>query len=654
MASSYAILLLIILCFYAIEAQQFQTAKLIVNTSISLGKQIPNTFMGVFFEEINHAGVGGLWAELVSNRGFEARGENDPSNIYPWTIIGDKSLIQVSIDQTSCFERNKNALKMEVHCDNSYSCPPDGIGISNPGFWGMNIEKGKKYKLVFYVRSAEEIDLKISFVGSDDAVKLASIDINLGIDGKTSKWRKVEHVIEANATNHNSSLQITTTGKGVVWLDQVSAMPLDTYKGHGFRNDLFQMVEELKPRIFRFPGGCYVEGNVSKNAFRWKQTVGSWENRPGHYGDVWGYWTDDGFGYFEGLQLAEDLNALPIWVFNNGISLYEHVNISDISPIVQEVLDGIEFARGSPTSKWGSIRASMGHPMPFDLRYVAVGNEECERDLKATYLETYPKFYDAIKQAYPDIQIISNCDASTSKLPLNHPADLYDYHRYPKSANDMFHMARDFDHTSRTGPKAFVSEYALTGEEAGYGTLLAAVAEAAFLIGLEKNSDVVNMVSYAPLFVNANDRRWNPDAIVFDSHKVYGTPSYWVLKLFKESNGATFLNSILQTNSSTLAASAILWKSSIDGKSILRIKVVNLESKTVNVDILIDGLESSVVHSKLTRTVLTSSNVMDENSFLQPNKVVPKESVFENAGKIMNVQIDPHSVTLFDIPYVYK
>ncbi|WJX25498.1 aspartate-semialdehyde dehydrogenase-like protein [Trifolium repens] len=647
MASYYGILLLIILSFNAIEAQPLQTAKLIVNTSNSLGKQIPNTFMGVFFEEINHAGAGGLWAELVSNRGFEAGGENDPSNIHPWTIIGDKSTILVSIDQTSCFKRNKNALKMEVHCDNSYSCPSDGVGISNPGFWGMNIEKGKKYKVIFYVRSTEEIDLKISFVGSEDGVKLASTDKNLGIDGNASTWRKVEHVFEANATNHNSSLQITTTRKGVMWLDQISAMPLDTYKGHGFRTDIFQLVEDLKPKILRFPGGCYVEGNVTKNAFRWKQTIGPWENRPGHYGDVWNYWTDDGFGFYEGLLLAEDLNALPIWVFYNGISHSEHVNISDISPLVQEALDGIEFAKGSPTSKWGSIRASMGHPKPFDLRYVAIGNEECDWR-KPIYLENYPKFYDAIKQAYPDIQIISNCDASGQ--PLNHHADLYDYHRYPKSAKEMFYMAQDFDHASRAGPKAFVSEYALTGEEARYGTLLAAVAEAGFLIGLEKNSDVVSMVNYAPLFVNANDRRWNPDAIVFNSHQVYGTPSYWLLKLFKESSGATILNSVLQTDSTTLiTASAISWKSSIDGKSVLRIKIVNLENKAVSIGISIEGLESSVVLSKSTKTVLTSSNPMDENSFSQPNKVVPKESPFKNAGQKMNVQIDPYSVTLFDM-----
>ncbi|XP_004489629.1 alpha-L-arabinofuranosidase 1-like isoform X2 [Cicer arietinum] len=647
MAYSSCTLLLIILCFHAIEAQPLHTAKLLINASNKLGKQIPETFMGVFFEEINHAGAGGLWAELVSNRGFEAGGKNVPSNIGPWTIIGDESSIHVSTDQTSCFEHNKIALKMEVNCDSSNSCPLDGIGISNPGFWGMNIEEGKKYKVVFYVRSTSRIDLKVSFVGSNDGVKLASTNIK-GNDVNASTWRRVEHVFEAYATNHNSSLQITTNEKGVVWLDQVSAMPLDTYKGHGFRNDLFEMVAALKPRIFRFPGGCYVEGKWLRNAFRWKETIGAWENRPGHFGDVWGYWTDDGFGFFEGLQLAEDLNALPIWVFNNGFSIYEQVNISAISPFVQEVLDGIEFARGSPTSKWGSIRASMGHPKPFDLRYVAVGNEECDtQQNKFIYEGNYPKFYDAIKRAYPDIQIITNCDAS--KEPLNHPADLYDYHQYPKSSNYMFNLAQVFDHASRIGPKAFVSEYAMTGKESGRGNLLAAVAEAGFLIGLEKNSDLVEMVSYAPLFVNNNDQKWNPDAIVFNSHQVYGTPSYWVLSLFKESSGATFLNSTLQTNSPTLAASAISWKDSINGKSILRIKVANMESQTVNIVIFIEGLESSVHLSWPRKTVLTSSNPMDENSFSNPNMVVPRESILDYAGKIMNFQIDPLSVTLFDM-----
>ncbi|CAI8585362.1 unnamed protein product [Vicia faba] len=206
-----------------------------------------------------------------------------------------------------------------------------------------------------------------------------------------TKWSKMETILEAKSTNHNSNLQITTTKKGVLWLDQVSAMPLDTYKGHGFRNDLFQMVADLKPKTFRFPGGCYVEGNYLKNAFRWKDTVGAWEERPGHYNDMWKYWTDDGFGYLK------DFNYQRILV---------HIQYGCL---IMEALDGIEFARGSTQSKWGSLRASMGHPKPFDLRYVGVGNEDCG---KYNYLGNYLQFYKAIKYRYPDIQIISNCDGS--------------------------------------------------------------------------------------------------------------------------------------------------------------------------------------------------------------------------------------------------
>ncbi|KAI5437093.1 hypothetical protein KIW84_023281 [Lathyrus oleraceus] len=399
------VFLVISTCHYGVNANEI-TSKLVIDAGS--GRLIPDTFFGAFFEEINHAGAGGLWEELMNNRGFEAEGSiNGTSNIYPWTIIGEnQSSIIVSTERSSCFERNKIALPMDVLCHRK-SCPRGGVGISNPGFWGM---------------------------------------------------------------------------------------------GHGFRNDLFQMVADLKPKTFRFPGGCYVEGDYLKYAFRWKDTVGAWEERPGHYNDIWKYWTDDGFGYFEGFQLSDDLGAYPIWVFNNGISHHDEINTSAISPFVQEALDGIEFARGSPESKWGSLRASMGHPKSFDLRYVGVGNEDCG---KHNYQGNYLEFYKAIKDRYPDIQIISNCDGS--QYPLNHPADLYDFHIYTNS-KDMFSQYTKFDKAPRSGPKAYVSEYAVWKEDAGNGSLYAAVAEAAFLIGLEKNSDVVSMVAYAPLFVNTNDK----------------------------------------------------------------------------------------------------------------------------------------------------
>uniref|UniRef100_A0A9I9CWX5 non-reducing end alpha-L-arabinofuranosidase n=1 Tax=Cucumis melo TaxID=3656 RepID=A0A9I9CWX5_CUCME len=594
--------------------------------------------------EINHAGAGGIWAELVSNRGFEAGGPNTPSNISPWSIIGDESTISVSTDRSSCFDRNKVALRMDVLCDNGGTniCPTGGVGIYNPGFWGMNIEQGKAYKVTLFVRSFGKIDLSVSLTDSSGLKKLATASI---ISGDVSNWTKMEVLLNATETNHNSRLQLTTSKKGVIWFDQVSAMPVETYKGHGFRNDLVQMMADLEPRFIRFPGGCFVEGEWLRNAFRWKETIGPWEQRPGHFGDVWMYWTDDGLGYFEFLQLAEDLGAAPVWVFNNGISHQDQVDTSDISPFVQEALDSIEFARGDSSSTWGSIRASMGHPEPFDLKYVALGNEDCG---KKNYRGNYIKIYNAIKRVYPDIKIISNCDGSSVKL--DHPAGYYDFHIYT-SANQMFSMAHKFDKTSRSGPKAFVSEYAVTGSDAGTGSLLAAVAEAAFLIGLEKNSDIVGMASYAPLFVNTNDRRWNPDAIVFNSSHFYGTPSYWVQRFFTVSSGATLLDTTLDANSaSSLIASAIIWKNAEDDNYYLRIKIVNFGSKQVSFKISVNNLNAySIRKSGSSQTVLTSVNLMDENSLNNPKKVFPVEVPLNSAGENMDAVVPPHSVTSIDL-----
>ncbi|XP_073114418.1 alpha-L-arabinofuranosidase 1 isoform X2 [Elaeis guineensis] len=629
----------------AYELKANRTAFLRVTASQELGQKIPDTLFGIFFEEINHAGAGGLWAELVSNRGFEAGGPNTPSNINPWSIIGNESFISVSTDRTSCFERNKVALRMEVFCDSKGSivCPPNGVGIYNPGYWGMNIEQGKTYKVILHVRSSESVNISVSLTSSDGLQKLASTN-RIAAASDVSNWTKMEFLLQSEGTNSNSRLQLTTNKKGVIWFDQVSVMPLDTYKGHGFRKELASMLEDLKPRYMRFPGGCFVEGEWLRNAFRWRATIGSWEERPGHFGDVWMYWTDDGLGYFEFLQLAEDLGAFPIWVINNGISHNDEVDTTDISPFVQEILNGIEFARGSPNSTWGSARAAMGHPEPFQLNYVAIGNEDCG---KKFYQGNYLKFYCAIKATYPDINIISNCDGSSRQL--DHRADLYDFHIYT-SARNLFSMNTQFDHTSRTGPKVFVSEYAVTGSDAGTGSLLAALAEAGFLIGLERNSDVVQMASYAPLFVNANDRRWNPDAIVFNSWQQYGTPSYWVQHFFKESSGATLHPTTIQANASnSLVASAITWQSSVDNSEYLKIKIVNFGNDIVNLKISVAGLQNAVNSVGSTKTVLTSSNLMDENSFEEPNKVMPVQTSLPNAGAQMDVVISPYSVTSFDL-----
>nr|BAH85834.1 alpha-L-arabinofuranosidase [Dionaea muscipula] len=602
------------------EIKQNHTATLVVNASDVARQQIPPTLFGIFFEEINHAGSGGLWAELVSNRGFEAGGLHAPSNIDPWSIVGNVNVINVSTGLTSCFERNKVALRMEVFCDGS-SCPSGGVGIYNPGFWGMNVEQGKTYKVVLHVRSLASINVSVSLTSSDGSQVLATN--NLIADASVvNHWTMLGFNLQAIGSNSNSRLQLTTTTKGVIWFDQVSVMPIDTYKGHGFRSDLMEMLVRLKPRFIRFPGGCFVEGEWLRNAFRWKETVGPWQERPGHFGDVWNYWTDDGLGYFEFLQLAEDLGAAPIWVINNGISHRDEVDPTSISPFVQEMLDSIEFARGAPDTTWGSIRAAMGHPEPFDLQYIAIGNEDCG---KRNYLANYLKYYYALKGAYPDIQVISNCDGSST--PLDHPADLYDFHVYT-SASTLFSMNQKFSTTSRHGPKAFVSEYAVTGVDAGKGSLKAALAEAAFLFGLEKNSDIVAMASYAPLFANINDKTWNPDAIVFNSSNVYGAPSYWMQTFFTESSGATLLDTKFQSNMSTpLVASAISWKNSQG--DYVTIRIVNIGDDYVIAHLSIVGLDpTSVQLTGSKTTVLSSSSLMDENSLDYPHKVAPVTDSF--------------------------
>ncbi|CAM8965161.1 unnamed protein product [Rhodiola kirilowii] len=633
------------------DAYSNETLRLHVDASQGSGQKIPDTLFGIFFEEINHAGSGGIWGELVNNRGFEAGGSNTPSDIQPWSIIGDDSSLLVKTDRTSLFKRNKVALRMDVLCNSQGNnvCPAGGVGISNPGFWGMNIEQGKTYKLIFYVRSSKSVDITASLTDASGSLTLADASGSLTLAAakitvSSSNWTKKEVEFEAKGTSASARLQLTTTDKGTVWLDQVSLMPADTYKGHGFRKDLIEMVEGIKPRFVRFPGGCFVEGEHLSNAFRWKASVGPWETRPGHFGDVWNYWTDEGLGYFEFLQLSEDLGAAPVWVFNNGISHQESVHPSAISPFVQEALDGLEFARGDAKTKWGALRAKMGHPEPFNLSYVAIGNEDC---WKPHYRDNYLKFYNPIKQAYPDIKTISNCDASSK--PLDHPADYYDFHIYT-SASNMFNMAHQFDKAPRTGPKAFVSEYAVTGRDANTGTLLAALGEAAFLIGLEKNSDVVEMASYAPLFVNVNDRKWNPDAIAFNSSHKYGTPSYYMQQFFAESSGATLLSTELESNSSSsIVASAITWKDSKDGREYLRIKVVNFGSSVISLKVSVGGLDSNSVQlSGLTKTELTSSNVMDENSLDQPLKIAPKKTSLTHLGQQMDVTVSPHSITAYD------
>ncbi|XP_021733703.1 alpha-L-arabinofuranosidase 2-like [Chenopodium quinoa] len=624
---------------------RYTTASLSVD--VSKGRQISPVFFGIFFEEINHAGAGGLWAELVSNRGFEAGGRYVPSAISPWGKIGDDEAIYVVTELSSCFKNNPVAVRMDVLCDQN-TCPPGGVGLYNPGYWGMNIEEGKSYKVEFHVKSSGSLDGVISFVSDDGTQVLAFQRVKADAE-KVKDWTKMEFTLKARGSYKKARLQFTTSQKGTIWLDQISAMPIDTYKGHGFRNDLMEMLLKLKPRFLRFPGGCYVEGNFLTNAFRWKETVGPWEDRPGHLGDVWNYWSDDGLGYLEYLQLAEDLDVEPVWVVNNGIGLKDQVDTSLIAPFVQEMLDSVEFARGSPNSTWGSLRAKLGHPNPFKLKFIAFGNEGCDLN---SYTGNYLKFYKALKKLYPDIKVISNCDAT--QKPLDHPADIYDFHRYT-NIPDMLNLTHLFGKVKRDplAPKAFVSEYAVIypKDQMMNGSFGAALAEAAFLLSLEQNSDIVEMVSYAPLFVNQNDRTWNPDAIFFNTYKVFGIASYWVQTFFKESSGATLLNIHFHNHSKpeNTYVSAISWSDKLDQKNYITVKIVNYNNVTEKLKISFDGIDPNSV--KLwKKTVLTSENLQDDNTFDNPTKVVPISTLLKSeVGKDIVLEVEPYSFTAFDL-----
>ncbi|KAL9239572.1 hypothetical protein vseg_013881 [Gypsophila vaccaria] len=646
MTSSWLVLLGTLLTISQTCFAQDGNASLSID--MSSGRPMPNNFFGIFFEEINHAGAGGLWAELVSNTGFEAGGRNVPSMINPWGMIGDENTISIVTEMSSPFKNNPIALRVDVHC-NPTTCPPGGVGVYNPGYWGMNIEEGKTYKVTFYVKSSGALKAILSLVSEDGTGVLAFKQLVADAE-KVKDWTKIETILKATGSDPKARLQLTTTQNGTIWLDQVSAMPTDTYMGHGFRKDLMKLLVDLQPRFLRFPGGCYVEGNTVANAFRWKETVGPWEERPGHLNDAWHYWSDDRLGYLEYLQLAEDLGAEPVWVINNGFGLIDAVDPSLINPLVQEMLDSIEFARGNAkTSKWAALRAKLGHPAPFSLKYLGIGNEDCG---KPNYTKNYVKFYNAVKKAYPDIKTITNCDFT--KGDLDHPADLYDYHIYT-TPQGMLDNTRLFEKISRNkpnSPKAFVSEYAVT--DPNYikdGNFEGALAEAAFLLSLEKNSDVVEMVSYAPLFLNTNDRTWTPDAIYFNSNTAFGIASYWVQTFFKESSGATLLDShlLINANNENIYATAINWTDKAEKKHYMTIKVVNFNETSAKLDVSLKEFDQKSM--KLVRkTVLTSDDLAGDNTFDNPTKVVPETTTYEGKERqsIDELVVGLYSLTAFD------
>jgi len=475
---------------------------------------------GIFFEDINLSADGGIYAELVRNRSFE-----DSDKPEWWTTVGSGNVkIDLSVDaEKPVSNRNLHSLKVVV--GNSGVAR---VGIANGGYFGMSVAKGAVYDLSLRARSDGTFKgpLTVSLESADSVCYAKD-----RVKGLTSEWQAFTFVLKSDTTDPKARLVISADKPGTFWLDCVSLMPRDTFKGHGFRKDLAQMLADLKPAFMRFPGGCWVEGNTMKEAYRWKETIGDVFDRRSQY-NLWGYTATHGMGFHEYLQLAEDIGAEPLFCINVGMSHHENVPMDKMGEFVQDALDAIEYANGPADSRWGAVRTKAGHPAPFNMKMMEIGNENGG----PAYCERYALFHDAIKAKYPDFQLVAD---KWSGIPKNRPLDIVDEHYY--STPEFFiSQAGKYDGYDRAGYKVFVGEYAVT-QGTGQGSLRGAVGEAAFMTGLERNSDVVVMASYAPLFVHANHRHWNPDLIVFDSSRAYGIPSYYVQKLYSENRGGTVL-----------------------------------------------------------------------------------------------------------------
>jgi len=476
------------------------------------GHRISPTLWGIFFEDINLSADGGLYPELVRNRSFE---DSDKPDF--WSLSGGSGTM--TIDSSRPLNTmNLHSLRLNV---------VGAFALENDGYWGMNIVKGDSYMFKLAARAQNfSGPLTVKIVSSAGTV-LASGEIS----GFGNNWRYHTLDLTASDSDPKAHLEILGNGSGSLFLDMVSLLPDKTWKNHGLRTDLAESLDNLHPAFMRFPGGNWIEGDDLAHMYHWKYTIGDIDSRTPLW-NTWGYNTTQGLGFYEYLQLCEDLGAEPLFGISCGIALGDkYVPMSQMGQWIQDALDAIEYANGPTNSVWGGLRAKAGHPAPFNLKFMEIGNENGGTH----YAERWALLVKAIRAKYPEMQLIATSSLQDGSHPRNPRPDIVDEHYY-ESPESFMKRATQYDSYDRNGPKIFIGEYAVT-QNAGLGHLRAALGEAAFMTGMERNSDVVILASYAPLFVNMNHRAWNPDLINFDSSHWYGLPSYYVQQMFAENRG---------------------------------------------------------------------------------------------------------------------
>ena len=512
------------------------------------GPKVSPMLYGIFYEDINHAADGGIYAELIRNRSFEDGPRyGAPADMQGWSTYAaapsqlTARLIQPTKKTPLLNSVQHNALALDIKAS-----PTMPVCLVNEGFWGINAVRGRCYRLSFWAKTLKyQGTVKATLCSKDGSQLYAETVVSQFPAVKAQGWTKYEATLTANDNDPQAQFALVFDGVGQVQIDMVSLFP-PTFKNHenGMRPDLANMLWQLHPKFMRFPGGCFVEGQESPdNAFRWERTIGPIEEREGHWNVNWGYRTSDGLGYHEYLQLAEDLGAKPLYVVNVGIWHGGMTPYDSIQPWIDECMNALEYANGPVTSKYGAMRARNGHPEPFGIEYLEIGNENNQPDPRQQsdhYYERYEQFYKAIRSKYPEMKIIGNVVAwgdNNPKWNSKLSVDLLDEHYY--RSPDWFAAAfHKYDSYDRQGPKVYVGEYAVTNGYGKLGNMNAALGEAVYMMGMENNSDVVELASYAPIFVNENDARWRPDMIRFSSSRVMGTPSYYVQQLMPQHLGS--------------------------------------------------------------------------------------------------------------------
>lgn len=621
------------------------------------GAPIQPTMYGIFFEDINFGADGGLYAELVKNRSFE----------FPQTFMGWNTFGNVQVREDGPFDKNPHYVRL-----GNPGHAHKHTGIENEGFFGIGVEKDHEYRFTVWARTVDSDKSKIRVELTDPDTmgdKQAICKQDLEITGKD--WKKYTVMLKPGKTEAKAHLRVfLCKPESTVDLEHVSLFPVDTWKGHenGMRKDLAQKLADLHPGVFRFPGGCIVEGTDLATRYQWKNTVGPVENRPlnenrWHYTFTNRFYPDYfqtyGLGFYEYFLLSEEIGSEPLPILNVGLACQYQNNDStahawgeDLQQYIDDALDLVEFANGSTDTEWGKLRAEMGHPEPFNLKFIGIGNEQWGEE----YPEHLKPFIEAMRKAHPEIKIIGSSGPNSEGKDFDYlwpqmkqlKADLVDEHFY-RPESWFLSQGRRYDNYDRKGPKVFAGEYACHGKGKKYNHFNAALLEAAFMTGLERNADVVHMATYAPLFAHVEGWQWRPDMIWFDNLKSFPTCSYFVQQLYATNKGDYVLP--LTMNGKTVAgdpdqnglfASAVIDKT--DNTYI--VKVANVSDQPQDINITFDGMpkKSTLAGGKV---VTLHADELAENSLEHPDAVTPLENAIEVSGKNYSTTLAPKTFAVY-------